>query len=424
MAKYLLFIGIGLALAALGASQTPPAPTLPGRAPAAQATAQTPAPAAKDDAPPPQTPAQTAAARKAADQRKQVIARAEAEGVDVRIKDVAQFKGVTSNQLQGFGLVVGLNGTGDTQNMPMTSQLLANAGSQFTAENPSLLNPKNIAVVMVTAELPPFSSPGNRIDINVQSLGDASSLQGGYLLLTPLHGPQDPKTVFVTAMGPVSIGGFNVSKSGSSVQKNHTTTGRLPEMGIVVKRVPTTLVFDGHMYLQLDQEDFTTAQRLADQVNNEHPEYLATPIDAGNIDLTMPPGKNQVQAMSEIEEIRFFADTPATVVISENTGTVVMGGNVRIGPAVVAKGSLTVRIAQDNMISQPSPYSQGTTQAVSNAKIKTEEETAQVTEMGPTTSVSDLAVIFAALKISATDIIAILEALRDQGALKAVLKIQ
>ncbi len=343
--------------------------------------------------------------------------------MDVRIKDVARFKGVTPNQLEGLGLVVGLNGTGDTQNMPMTSQLLANVGSEITAENPSLLNPKNIAVVTVTAELPPFSSPGNRIDVNVQSLGDASSLQGGYLLLTPLHGAGG-KTAIVTAMGPVSIGGFNVAKSGSSVQKNHTTAGRLPEMGVVVQRVPTTIVFGGHMTLELNQEDFTTAQRLADQVNNEHAEYLATPVDAGTIDLTLPTGKNPVQAMSEIEEIRFFADTPATVVISENTGTVVMGGNVRIGPAVVAKGSLTVRIAQDNMISQPSPYSQGTTQAVSNAKVSATEETAQVTEMGPTTSVSDLAVIFAALKISATDIIAILEALRDQGALKAALKIQ
>jgi flagellar P-ring protein precursor FlgI len=364
------------------------------------------------------------ARRLAADQRKQVIARAEEVGVDVRIKDVAHFKGVTPNQLQSIGLVVGLNGTGDTQNTPFTAQLLSSLMNDLTFINAAQLTPKNVAVVTVTAELPPFSSPGNRVDVEVQSIGDATSLQGGYLIRTPLYSAFDSKTAYVVAMGPVSIGGFNVSKSGSSVQKNHTTAGRLPEMGTVVKGVDTRLVFDGKMYLQLSQEDFTTAQRLAEQVNLEHPEYEAVAIDAGNVQVTLPFGKNQVQAMSEIEDVRFLADTPATVVISENTGTVVMGGNVRIGPAVVAKGSLTVRISEDNMISQPNPYSRGVTAQVSNANVQAKEETAQVTEMGPTTSVSDLAVIFAALKVSATDIIAILEALRDQGALKATLKIQ
>jgi len=397
----------------------------PAGTPATTPTSPPVAAPSKNAPPPPMSAEEVKARRRQADLRKQVIARAEDEGVDVRVKDVAHFKGVTSNQLQSIGLVVGLNGTGDTQNTPFTAQLLANAMNDLTFLNSGQLTPKNIAVVMVTAELPPFSTPGNRIDISVQSVGDASSLQGGYLLRTPLFGPLGAKgPAYVVGMGPVSIGGFNVAKSGSSVQKNHTTTGRLPEMGIVVEGVKTKCVFDGHMDLELNQEDFTTAQRLAEQINNEHAEYSATPIDGGTVDLVLPPGKNPVQAMSEIEAVRFMADTAATVVISENTGTVVMGGNVRIGPAVVAKGSLTVRIAQDNIISQPSPYSKGVTAEVSNATVKAVEETAQVTEMGPTTSVSDLAIIFAALKVSATDIIAILEALRDQGALKATLIIQ
>ncbi|HEY3780457.1 MAG TPA: flagellar basal body P-ring protein FlgI [Fimbriimonadaceae bacterium] len=355
----------------------------------------------------------------------QRIVRSEEEGIDVRVKDVARFKGVTSNQLENIGLVVGLNGTGDTQNTPFTAQLLANVMNDETVLNAGQLNPKNVAVVMVTAELPAFSSPGNRIDINVQSVGDATSLQGGYLLRTQLYGPQGHKgPAYVVGMGPISIGGFNVSRAGSSVQKNHTTAGRLPEMGIVIQGVDTQLVFSGKMYLQLNQQDFTTCQRLADQVNREHSEYQATPIDAGTIALTLPPGVSQVQAMSEIEAVHFSADTPATVVISENTGTVVMGGNVRIGPAVVAKGSLTVRISEQLIISQPSPLTGGQTVAAPQATVDAKEPAAQVTEMGPTTSVADLAMIFGALKISATDIIAILEALRDQGALKATLIIQ
>jgi flagellar P-ring protein precursor FlgI len=354
----------------------------------------------------------------------QRIVRSEAEGIDVRVKDVAHFKGVTGNQLQNIGLVVGLNGTGDTQNSPFAAQLLASLLQDETTLG-TQINPKNIAVVTVTAEMPPFSSPGNRIDVNVQSMGDATSLQGGTLLRTPLYGPEGRKgPVFVVAMGPVSIGGFNVSRAGSSVQKNHTTSGRLPEMGIVMRGIDTTLVFNGKMYLELNQQDFTTCQRLADQVNREHSEYQAMPLDAGTIELSLPQGVSQVQAMSEIEAVHFSADTPATVVISENTGTVVMGGNVRISPAVVAKGSLTVRIAENLIISQPSPLSGGQTVVGSQANVNVKEDPAQITEMGPTSSVADLAMIFGALKISATDIIAILEALRDQGALKATLIIQ
>lgn len=386
----------------------------------AQAPANSPAPTKL-------TPDELKAAAQRSNSNIQRIVRAETQGTEVRVKDVAHFKGVTANDLQSnFGLVVGLNGTGDSQNTPFTAQLLANALNDQTALiSPSQLNPKNVAVVMVTAELPPFSSPGNRIDVNVQSVGDATSLQGGYLIRTPLFGPKGKKGgAYVVAMGSISIGGFNVSKSGSTVQKNQATSGRLPEMGIVVQGVDTQLVFDGKMYLQLNQEDFTTAQRLADQVNRELPQYQAFPLDGGTIQLTLTPGKSQVQAMSEIEAVHFLADTPATVVISENTGTVVMGGNVRIGPAVVAKGSLTVRIDQDYIISQPNPLSGGQTVAIPTANVQAKEETAQITEMGPTTSVADLALIFASLKVSATDIIAILEALRDQGALKATLKIQ
>ncbi|HZH97827.1 MAG TPA: flagellar basal body P-ring protein FlgI [Fimbriimonadaceae bacterium] len=365
-----------------------------------------------------------AARRQAEQTRRTSIMDAERNGVEVRVKDIARFRGVRSNQLQGIGLLVGLNGTGDTKNTPFTANLLANAMNEKTIVDPRQLKPKNVAVVFVTAELPAFAAPGNRIDITVTSAGDATSLQGGYLLRTPLYSAASNEIAYAVAMGPVSIGGFNAASGGSSVQKNHSTVGKLPEMGIVEKAVDTRMVFDGRMYLELNDQDFTSAQRLADAVAKQYPEYGPVALDGGTIQLTLPPGKLPVAALSEIESVRFFSDTAASVVISENTGTIVLGGNVRIGPAVVAKGSLTIRIDQELMVSQPAPFSQGQTVVVPQTQVDAQEDRAQVTMMGPTATVADLARIFQALKISATDMIAILEALRAQGALKARIKIQ
>ncbi|MEQ1932351.1 MAG: flagellar basal body P-ring protein FlgI [Fimbriimonadaceae bacterium] len=361
---------------------------------------------------------------KADQSRRQAISDAEKNGTEVRVKDVARFRGVRSNQLQGIGLVVGLNGTGDTKNTPFTANLLANAMKEKTLIDPKQLKSKNVAVVFVSAELPPFASPGNRIDITVTSAGDANSLQGGYLLRTPLYGPVDSETAYVVSMGPVSIGGFNVTSGGASLQKNHTTVGKLPSGGIVEQSVATTMIFDGKMYLELEDADFTTAQRLATKLNETDKTYLAVAEDGGTIKLSLPEGKTPVQIMSEVEGLKFFSDTAATVVINENTGTIVMGGNVRIGPALVAKGSLTVRIEQELLISQPNPFSFGATVVAEQTKVSAEEQPAQVTMMGPTTTIADLARIFQALKISAQDMIAILEALRAQGALKARIKTQ
>lgn len=352
------------------------------------------------------------------------ISRAEKNGVEVRIKDIARFRGVRSNQLQGIGLIVGLQGTGDTKNTPFTATLLANAMNEKTIVDARQLKPKNVAVVFVTAELPAFASPGNRIDATVTSAGDATSLQGGYLLRTALYSAASNEIAYAVAMGPISIGGFNVGSSGSTVQKNHSTVGKLPELATVEQAVETQIVFSGKLFLELSDADFTTAQRMADKIRQEHPEYEPQPVDAGTIQLILPAGKTAVKAMSEIEAVRFYSDTAASVVINENTGTIVMGGNVRIGPAVVAKGSLTVKIESDVIISQPNPLSFGHTVAAGVSNVQAQEDTAQVAVMGPTTTVADLAVIFAALKVSAQDMIAILEALRAQGALKARIKIQ
>lgn len=353
------------------------------------------------------------------------IKTAEKNGIEVRIKDVARFRGVRNNQLRGFGLVIGLEGTGDTKKTPFTQQLMANALRDWgTAVDASQLGLKNIAAVAVTCDLPAFAAPGTPIDVTVQSIGDAKSLQGGFLIQTPLYGAGDNTKAYVVAQGGVSIGGFQAGANGSSVQKNHLNVGRVPEGGIVEASVPTQTVFNGKMYLEIEQADFTTAQRLASKLAEAYPYYSPRAINGGTIELTLPSDKSSVEAMSEIESATVYADIPAVIVINERTGTVIVGGNVKIGPAVVIKGSLQVRIDTYNDVIQPSPMSKtGTTMPVSNSQVSASEDV-QVATFAPNASVADLARIFAELRVSATDIIAILQELKSQGALKARIKVE
>lgn len=355
----------------------------------------------------------------------QQVRDAEVRGVEVRIKDIARFRGVRSNQLLGYGLVVGLDRTGDTRNTPFTATLLANAmRNAGTAVDPAALRVQNVAVVAITAELPPFASPGNRIDVTVQSIGDAKSLQGGYLLQAPLYSAAGREVVYAAAQGSVSIGGFSAGGGGSSQTKNHATVGRIPEGATVETPVPTKVLFDGKMFLELDDADATTAQRMVEALSKQFPEFLPTPVTPGTIQLTLPEGRGPLAAMRDIESATVFADVPAVVVINERTGTIVVGGNVRLGPALVAKGSLQVRIETEPIISQPEPLSQGQTVVTEQTKVDAAEEIAQVALLAPTTTVSDLARIFQTLKLSPSDIISILQALQEQGALKARIRIQ
>jgi flagellar P-ring protein precursor FlgI len=350
---------------------------------------------------------------------------AERDGVEVRIKDIARFRGVRPNQLRGIGLVIGLEGTGDTKRMPTTANLLANfLIDSGTRIDPALINAQNVALVAVTAELPPFSAPGNRVDVTVQSIGDAKSLQGGYLLQTPLYAQSDRTKAMVVAQGAVSIGGFNASSGGASVQKNHVNVGRVPEGGIVEASVDTKVVFDGALYLELDDADLTTASRLAEKLAEKFPELAPSPVDGGTIRLALPAGQAPVQVMSRVETTTVFADIPALVVVNERTGTIVMGGNVKLGPAVVAHGSLQVVIQQEVIVSQPAPLSQGQTVVTNQPEVAATEEAAQVGLLSPNASINDLARIFQTLRLAPRDIIAILQALREQGALKARIKVQ
>jgi flagellar P-ring protein precursor FlgI len=353
------------------------------------------------------------------------IAEAEQRGVEVRIKDIARFRGIRNNQLLGYGLVVGLEGTGDTKNTPFTQTLLANAMKDLgTVVDATQLKVRNVAVVAITAELPPFSSPGNQIDVTVQSIGDAKSLQGGTLLQAPLYAAVSRDVVYAVAQGPISIGGFNASAGGNSVQKNHLNVGRIPSGAIVETSVPTKTVFDGKMYLELDEADLTTSSRIAEKLGSIFPQFQPQPLTAGTIELTLPPGVSPVQAMSEIEMAKVFADVPAVVVINERTGTIVVGGNVRIGPAMIAKGSLNVTIEEFRDVAMPNPFTLARPVPITNNRVDAKEETAQVALIGSAATVADLAKIFHKLRVSPTDIIAILQALQDQGALKARIKVQ
>lgn len=418
------------ALAGSALSQGPASPPKSPDQAKAPATNKQGGPATSDTKPPadkkqedPQATADRAAIKAYEDLIKKIKA-TEETGIEVRIKDIARFRGVRGNQLLGYGLVVGLDGSGDTKNTPFTQTLLANA-MKFagTVVDPMQLKVKNVAVVAITAELPAFSMPGNTIDVTVQSIGDAKSLQGGTLLQSPLYGAAKD-TVYAVAQGAVSIGGFNVGTGGNTVQKNHTLVGRIPSGAIVESMVQTKTVFDGKMFLELDDADLTTAQRIVEKLAKTSPALHATAVTPGTIQLDVAPNMTPIQLMSEIEHVKVFADIPAVVVINERTGTIIAGGNVKLGPAMIAKGSLNVTISTQLEISQPLPFSRGETVVVPQTQVQGGEDLAQVALAPPTTTVADLASLFRTLKLSATDIIAILQGLQEQGALKARIKIQ
>lgn len=347
------------------------------------------------------------------------------QGIYVRIKDIARFRGIRPNQLLGYGLIVGLEGSGDTRATPFTQQLLANAMKTFGAQvDADSLRAKNIAVVAITAELPPFASPGNLIDVTVQSIGDAKSLQGGFLLQSPLYAAASREVVFAVAQGAISIGGFGAASGGAAVQKNALNVGRIPDGAIVETGAPTKFVFENLMFLELDDQDLTTANRVAQALNQVNPKFKAAALNGGTIQIAVPEGLSAIAAMSQIETTSVFADIPATVVINERTGTIVAGGNIKLGPALVAKGSLNVRIDQTLIISQPGPLSNGQTAVEKQPSVSAGEDDVQVTLFDETATVADLARLFQTLKVTPTDMISIFQALRDQGALKARIRIQ
>ncbi|QYK52358.1 MAG: flagellar basal body P-ring protein FlgI [Fimbriimonadaceae bacterium] len=366
------------------------------------------------------------AAQDAAQKRETAIRQAESNGVAVEIAAIGGFRGARSNTIMGYGLVVGLAGTGDSKQVSATSTALANALTRWgTLVDPSKFTSKNIAIVSVTAELPAFAAPGRKVDITVQSIGDAKSLEGGFLLPTPLGTMYDTNISFAIASGSLSIGGFNSGSNGSSIRKNHATVGRVPDGADIQRGVDTQFVFgDGFLYLDLDQPDFTTAQRVRDQIAKSFPGLGVTAIDAVTIAIKLPNAKDAVDVISQVQKLEVYANTEPTIVINERTGTIVIGGNVKLGPALIAHGSLRVQIDTEFITSQPLPFSQGQTTVTPVSQVNASEQIPQVVVVAPNATLDDLAKIFQAMDVSARDIIAILQALADQGALKARIRIQ
>ncbi len=356
----------------------------------------------------------------------EAIRRGEIEGVRVRLGDLGRFRGARSNVIQGIGLVVGLAGTGDSQSAPWTATMISNYLSRWgTAVDQKEVRSKNIAAVTLTAELPPFVAPGTKIDVTVSSTGDAKSLEGGVLLPTVLTGMSDPDTTLATAFGSVSIGGFNASSGGSSARKNHANVGIVAGGAVVERSVPTQFVFEGGvMFFDLRDPDFTTAERAVQALRDQLPGFQVDAEDGATLRILPPAGLSGTNVAQQVEATEVMAHTPASVVVNERTGTIVVGGNVKLGPAVIAHGSLEVRITTDYVVSQPPPFSNGETVVVAIPQIDAAETPAQVGTVVPNATLDDLARVLQTLKVSARDMIAILMALQRQGALKARVEVQ
>ena len=342
-----------------------------------------------------------------------------------RIKDLTSIAGVRKNQLLGYGLVVGLNGTGDSVNQTQfTGQSLKALISKYGITLPDNVNPssKNIAAVTVHADLPAFAKPGQLIDITASSLGDSKSLRGGTLLMTPLRGVDGQ--VYAIAQGNLIVGGFGVdSPDGSKITVNIPSVGRIPNGATVERSVPNPFANSDAIYLNLNTADFTSAQRMAKQINTIVGQGTAAPIDAVTVRVNAPrdPGQ-RVSFVSFIQDLSIEpGDAPARVIINSRTGTVVIGSQVRVSPAAVTHGSLTVSITANNNVSQPPPFSGGETTEFQNSDIEVIQENKRmfVFESGVTLE----AIVRAVNQVGAApgDLVAILEALKQVGALRAEL---
>lgn len=344
----------------------------------------------------------------------------------VRIKDIAAVEGVRENSLIGYGLVIGLNGTGDKIGTKFTVQTLSSMLKKMgIAVEPSAVKVKNVAAVMVTAKLPPFTKTGSRIDVVVSSLGDATSLQGGTLLLTPLKGAD--QQVYAVAQGPISIGGFIGGKEGDSVQKNHPTAGRVAEGAQIEKEVGFPFLNKERFNLLLRQQDFTTALRISQAINAQlGGESVASAVDSGTITLQVPDlyKGRLVELLAAIESLEVKVDLPARVVVNERTGTIVMGDQVRISEVAVSHGNLTIRVKTDFQVSQPPPFAPEGSETVVVPQRQTEvrEEDAQILMLRGAT-IGEVVRGLNAIGVTPRDLIAILQAIKAAGALQAELEI-
>jgi len=346
-------------------------------------------------------------------------------GASSRIKDIADFEGVRENQLVGYGLVVGLDGTGDDmkKKAPFTREsligMLERLGVKINRDNADL-ETKNLAAVMVTANLPAFARQGSEIDISVSSLGDATSLQGGILLATPLIGADGE--VYAVAQGGITIGGFKATGAAETIVRGVPTSGRIVRGGIVEREIPFELNQLASLKLSLRNPDFTTAQRIADAINAAVGAGTALPLDGGTVQLNSsqyPGGPSAL--ITNVEQLPVEPDQQARVVIDENTGVIVMGENVRISKVAVAQGNLTIRVTETPQVSQPSPFSStGVTVVVPRTDIEVQEDKNRKLAVLPNSlTLEQLVTGINSLGVGPRDLISILQSIKAAGALQA-----
>ena len=342
-----------------------------------------------------------------------------------RVKDLAHVDGFRSNQLFGYGLVVGLNGTGDRQNTEFTTQTLTNLLQEYNIRvNPLDVRVKNIAAVMVTAQVPPFVQPGTRLDATVSSIGDAVSLSGGVLLMSPLKGPDG--RVYAVAQGAVTLGGgYTALGAGAKISKNHQTTGRVTANVLLERAIPSALVnSQGQVKINLEQPDFTTAKRISEAISSSPLRIPAWPTSPGVVTVDIPENfkDNLVEFIAALESVELAPDAPARIVVNERTGTVIIAKSVRILPVAVAHAGLHITVKTEQQVSQPNPFGRGQTVVVPDTTIVVAEpENRQLIELpgGAGVSLSELVQALNSLGVTPRDLIAVFEALRGAGALQA-----
>ncbi|MDX8380823.1 MAG: flagellar basal body P-ring protein FlgI [Ghiorsea sp.] len=342
-----------------------------------------------------------------------------------RIKDLADIQGVRSNALIGYGIVVGLNGTGDSSNSsPFTISSITAMLERFGVNVRSdikKLKPKNIAAVIVTAELPPFARPGQALDITVSSLGDSKSLRGGTLLITPLLGGDGQ--AYAVAQGGLSVGGFAIDGAAGTTVKNHPTVGKIPNGAQIEKAAPRGLqTGQEKVTVMLRTPDFTTVQRMKSVINDALGKGMATAIDAGTVEVWNAKG-DAVSLIAQLEQLEFLTDRPAIVVVDERTGTIVMGQGVTIETVAVSHGNISVSVVEGADVSQPFAFSGGTTTSTATTEVTVQEDEAQLVILPRQVTLASLVSALNSVGATPSDLIAVLQAIKSAGALHAELRV-
>ena len=339
-----------------------------------------------------------------------------------RIKDIASIEGIRDNQLVGYGIVVGLQGTGDSQQTTFPTQTLAAALLRMGVSVPAAsIRVQNLAAVFVSATLPPFARPGTKLDITASSAGDARSLEGGLLLMTPLYGA-DGK-IYAQAQGPLVVGGYSVNINGNIKQLNHPNTARIPYGAMVERGVPLDLEGRHQFSLLLNDADFRSAEAMAQAINGTLGRAAAHVLDSRRVDLSVANGEEIPSLLARVESIEVPVFPRAKVIVNERTGTVVIGGTVVLQPVSILHGGLAVNVVSDFLVSQPNAFSSGTTQVTQQTRVSALDKPVNRIELKQGATVDDLVRSLQTIGASARDVISILQAMKSAGALEAEIEV-